>query len=562
MKIKKGEPFPLGVTETEQGVNFSVRVQGGKSCSLLLYRSGMEEPEYRLEMPEDFAKGELRTLLLTEFHAEAYEYNYLIEDEIVTDPYVKSIVGADVWGEDREEGTHKIRGKLLNPSYDWEGDMPLGIPEEEVIAYSIHVRGFTKHSSSKVKHRGTFAGVAEKLPYLKELGVNQIQCMPVYEFNESGTYRNYWGYGKAFCFAPKSAYAAFGDGVKELKDMIKACHREGVEVVLELPFYTGASPLLMIDCLRYYRTEYHVDGFLLNDYLAPMNCILDDPLLKRTKLLKKQDDFQTVMRRFLKGDEGMIGDVTYWLKHLGQPEGCYNYITSHNGFTLSDLVSYDGKHNELNNEKNQDGPVYNYSWNCGVEGPTRKRAVAELRKKQVRNAFCLLLLSQGTPCILYGDEFGNSQKGNNNVYCQDNLLSWLDWRKLEKEQELFAFVKFLIRFRKEHHVFCPAEEMSGFDKTACGVPDVSYHGRDAWQIPAEVASRQLGVYYHEGTEDCFVAYNMHWEKHSFALPSLKKGKKWYMVFSTADGGIKQEEILSGQKEIIVEERSVTALVGR
>ena len=232
---------------------------------------------------------------------------------------------------------------------------------------------------------------------------------------------------------------------------------------------------------------------------------------------------------------------------------------------MCDLVSYDGKHNEANGENNQDGPDYNFSWNCGAEGPTRKKGVLELRDRQMKNAFALVLLAQGTPCILAGDEFANSQKGNNNVYCQDNLTGWLDWRKLEREEELFAFVKGLIAIRKGYPVFCPEEELRGMDQTCCGVPDVSYHGENAWQAPSEVSSRQLGVYYSgavlEG-EDCFVAYNMHWLKHTFALPALPKGKKWYKIASTEDGILKKAELLKNQRSVELDERTVMMLAGR
>ena len=218
---------------------------------------------------------------------------------------------------------------------------------------------------------------------MKELGINQIQCMPVYEFEENDKYVNYWGYGPAFWFAPKSAYAASGNAEKELKDLVKACHKEGIEVVLDMPFVSGLPHRMIEDCIRYYKMEYHIDGFIINPFNAPAEELRRDPLLKNTKILKKQDDFQNVMRRFLKGDEGMVRDVMWWQRHLSKEEGIFNYITNHTGFTLQDLVSYDGKHNEKNGEKNMDGPDYNYSWNCGAEGPSRKKAVTELRKNQV-----------------------------------------------------------------------------------------------------------------------------------------------------------------------------------
>lgn len=255
----------------------------------------------------------------------------------------------------------------------------------------------------------------------------------------------------------------------------------------------------------------------------------------------------------------------YWLRHISEKDGIFNCITNQNGFTLCDLVSYDRKHNEANGENNQDGPEYNYSWNCGAEGMTRKKAVASLREQQVRNAFFLLLLAQGTPCILAGDEFGNTQKGNNNVYCQDNPTGWTDWSRLEQKRELHDFVKGLIAIRKRYPVFAPKEEMRGMDQARCGIPDVSYHGESAWRVPAEVYSRQLGVYYSgmaAGGEDCFIAYNMHWIEHSFALPALPRKKKWYKIASTKEGVLDEPECVKNQRNVVLKERMIMVFAGR
>ena len=566
MREVQGQPLPLGINISGDHVNFSVAVPEGERCWLLLYRAGEEEPKERYEMTE--AIGEVRFLALEGMDPADYEYNYMIGGEVTVDPYARGLAGRDIWGKERDIQKHEVRGVLKNGRYDWEGDEPLKLPFHSIVAYSLHVRGFTKHTSSGVKKKGTFSGVVEKLPYLKDLGFNQIQCMPVYEFEECGRFRNYWGYGPAYYFAPKSAYAASGDGERELKDMVKACHKEGIEVVLEMPFTGDTSKQLMEECLRYYCLEYHIDGFLLNPYVAPMDAIHADPILKHTKILVHDTGFQTVMRRFLKGDEGMVRDVMYWLRHQSETKEILNMITGQTGFTLRDLVSYDGKHNEANGEQNQDGPDYNYSWNCGAEGPSRKKAVTELRKNQTRNAFFLLLLAQGTPCILAGDEFGNTQKGNNNVYCQDNPVGWLDWSGLEKHPELHDFVKELIAFRKKHPVFWPEKEMTGMTYSKKGVPDVSYHGENAWRVPLEVSSRQLGVYYSgadqtgENDEDCFVAYNMHWLEHTFALPALPKGKKWYRIASTQEGVLDKAEPLDDQKFAEVKERTIMIFSGR
>ena len=563
MKEIQGRPLPLGVTRIGNTMNFSVAVPQEKECQLLLYHAGEKKPCMSFGMKKSI--GEVRYIALEDIDPSEYEYNYEMDGEIVVDPYVKALAGREKWGQARDVQMHEVRGKLDIKEYDWEGDAPLQLPYHSIIAYSLHVRGFTKHSSSKVKAKGTFRGVIEKIPYLKELGINQIQCMPVYDFEENLQYCNYWGYGDAYCFAPKGAYAYSKDAVNELKDMVKSCHREGIEVVLEMPFSGNVPKQMMEECLRYYMMEYHVDGFILNPSSAPMEGICADPILKKTKIMVHQTGFQTVMRRFLKSDEGMIPEVMYWLRHNSLGDRTYNYITNQNGFTLYDLVSYDGKHNEANGKNNQDGPEYNYSWNCGVEGVTRKKAVLELRQQQIKNAFFLLLFAQGTPCILAGDEFENTQKGNNNVYCQDNPVGWLDWSKLEKKKELHDFVKKLIEIRKAYPVFWPEEEMRGIDQVSCGVPDVSYHGESAWRVPSEVSSRQLGVYYSGaavGGDDCFVAYNMHWQEHPFALPALSSGKKWYKIASTSEGVLEEPELLDNQRLVEVAERTIMLVIGR
>ena len=259
----------------------------------------------------------------------------------------------------------------------------------------------------------------------------------------------------------------------------------------------------------------------------------------------------------------MVREVIRQLCRRTPEDGCCNYITSHTGFTLCDLVSYDGKHNEANGERNQDGPDYNYSWNCGTEGPSRKRSVMTLRKNQMKNAFLLLLLSQGTPCILAGDEFGNTQDGNNNVYCQDNETAWLNWGRQKSYEDLFRFVKRLIALRKSNPVFHQRQALLGLDRTACGIPDVSYHGENAWQVKNEVSSRQLGVMYSGagvGDCDCFVAYNMHWLPHSYALPSPGKGKCWHLALDTDRGVLSKSIKLEDQKRIEIRERSIAVLI--
>lgn len=564
MNRTHGLPLPFGVTITNDKMNVAVAVPQGKECEFLLYQEGQQEPVEICDLEEESAIGEVRFIRLDGIENSNYEYVFRIDGEYYVDPYSKALAGRSIWGEPGDMKKGEVRGIVRCQPYDWEGDMPLHLPMNQIVAYSLHVRGFTRHSSSRVKHKGTFKGVIEKIPYFVDLGINQIHCMPVYEFEEcTKTKINYWGYGAGYYFAPKSAYAASGDGETELKDMIKACHRAGIEVVLEMPFDSDTPKQMMEECLRYYVLEYHVDGFILNPVLAPMDAICADPILKKTKILTHRDEFQNVMRRFLKGDEGMVDGVIYWLSH--HTDGNCNYITGQNGFTLNDLVSYDGKHNESNGENNRDGTDYNFSWNCGAEGPSRKKKVNELRKRQIRNAFLLILFAQGTPCILAGDEFGNTQNGNNNAYCQDNAVGWLDWTGLKKKRDTFEFVKALIALRKSHPVFMQKTPLRGQDVIKCGIPDVSYHGEYAWRRPSEISSRQLGVYYCGAVaadDDCFVIYNMHWLEHSFALPVLSKGKKWHLLASTEEGVLEQPRILEKQHDMMVDERTILILAGR
>lgn len=564
MKKVEGYPQPLGVTIKQDKVNFAVSVSSGKKCELLLYRAGKTEPAQVYEMPEEEGLGEIRFLAVEGLDVQKYEYNFRINEKVVLDPYVRELARTRKFGEVPDADLHRVRGRFPTSFYDWEGDHILKLPFEEVVAYSLHVRGFTKHSSSGVKQKGTFAGIVEMLSYLQELGINQIQCMPIYEFDESfGSRLNYWGYGGGYYFAPKAAYSASGHAASELKDMVKACHRAGIEVVLEMPFEEGIQTQTAIECLKYYMLEYHIDGFVINPYNVSWDCLTRDPLLKGTKIMQKDEGFQNTMRRFLKGDEDMVNPVIHALRLNTNANGKCNYITTHTGFTLNDLVSYEAKHNEANGERNLDGPNYNYSWNCGAEGPSRKRYIKNLRKRQIRNAFLLLLTAQGTPCLLAGDEFWNTQKGNNNVYCQDNETAWLDWGRLKRDDSLFQYVKSLITFRKAHPALHQRFPLSGTDRSGCGLPDVSYHGENAWQAPVEVHSRQLGVLYCAAGEQedlCFIAYNMHWLKHSFALPALPKDLEWYRVIETEKGALEEKE--EDPKRIELQARSVAVLMGK
>ena len=560
MKIAVGFPFPQGCTVEGQTANFSVAVPEGQTCELIIYKKGARASAFSQEMPYSDVAGNLHFLSVVLEQPEDYEYCYKIGGKIVPDPYGKAFSGREHWSVSKGKEKRKLRTRIVTDTFDWGKSQFPHLKKEDVIAYSLHVRGFTKHSSSGVAHKGTFDGVTEKLPYLQKLGINQIHLMPVYEFDENQRHVNYWGYGKAYFFAPKASYAA-GDPVNEMKSLVRQMHLAGIEVILEMPFTEGTTFSLILDCLRYWVMQYHVDGFIVNPYICNPDELAKDPVLAKSKILKKEDGFQNVMRRFLKGDEGMIRDVICQLKN--QDTQLYNYIASHNGFTLCDVVSYDGKHNEANGENNLDGPDYNYSWNCGAEGNSRKKAVNELRKNQIFNAFFLLLFAQGMPCILSGDEFMNTQKGNNNAYCQDNLISWLDWNQLSRQEELYTFVCRLIALRKAcmKQIAKKSEDTMG----RSGIPQISYHGEDAWQMPAGRASRQLGVFYHEESteKDFYIAYNMHWLSHSFALPSLPKGMEWVCIAGTKEGVLGEKEAVPVKdKKVQLEERTIKVFVGR
>ena len=559
MKITKGQPYPLGISTNGEEINFAVAVPEGKCAKLLLYTEIEEKPVKEVNLEP--AMGEVCCISISELEREVCYYNFYIDGEVFLDPYVRALAGKYSWGEKKDIKKLEICGKIYPDEYDWENDRNPRIAYEDVIAYSLHVRGFTKDKDSGVNAKGTFEGVVEKLSYLKELGINQVQCMPVYEFEECKEPVNYWGYGDAYYFAPKNAYSHTGDGRKSLKDMVKALHKAGIEVVLEMPFSEKTPKYLAADCLKYYVEEYHVDGFICNQMTAAMDVLKSDPYLKGTKIMEHQTGYKDTMRRFLKGDEGQIYPVIYWLKHISEQSGIFNYITSHSGFTMNDLVSYNEKHNVRNQENNRDGADENNSWNCGKEGPTQYDDIVALRKNQVRNAFVLMMLSQGTPCILAGDEWGNTQLGNNNVYCQDNELGWLNWERFPYHHDLFEFVRDLIALRKMYKVFHPTEEFKEKDLKNCGIPDVSYHGEEAWRADLSWDSRRIGVYYHR-EEDVYIAYNMHWEEGRFALPKLPEHKKWYQKASTKEGVYKTEILLEEQQGQMVNGRSIAVYVGK
>ena len=609
--------YPMGLTKIEGGIHVSVEA-AAKECSLLLFpleeaghkrKAGRKEAA-RISFPPECRLGDVWEMTLLGDGLDECEYAFEADGERFADPCGRSYPGRQQWGkleQVRILPTVPVRQDI----FDWEGDRPLRIAYEDCVVYRAHVRGLTKHVSSGVENRGTFAGVVEKIPYMKALGITTLELLPVAEFREvmmpeqvdGNPYGeseptgklNYWGYAAAYYYAPKASYAGRGKNpATEFKNMVKALHRAGIELVTELYFTGKEPPSSVLEVVRFWVREFHVDGVHLTGE-APSWMMAQDPYLTDTKLWaaswdgvpsgpardkhlgEYNDGFMVDMRRALKGDEEQMNNLIFRNRRNPAGWGVLNYIAGTNGFTMMDMVSYEQKHNEANGEGNRDGSDYNYSWNCGIEGPTRKKKLMELRGKQIRNAVLMVFLSQGTPLLLAGDEFGNSQGGNNNAYCQDNETSWLNWNQEKSHGDLLEFVKYVIAFRKAHPVFHMDREPRVMDYLACGHPDISYHGVNAWRPEFENFRRQIGILYcgeygkrADGTRDdyFFVTYNMHWEPHEFALPNLPREQEWKIAFDTNDNGANgfypqgEELSLENQKKYMVPPRSVVVFIGK
>ena len=605
-----------GVYPLNGGFHFTIDVPEDSDVSLVLYKKHAKEPYMEIPLTERFRSGRIRAVLVKGISAGVYEYNYRINGEIRQDPMAAEISGRERFGMPFPEDKHQIRCGLLGSAYDWEDDRSPEVPYEDMILYMLHVRGFSKTAPGRSSRKGTFAGLMEMIPYLQALGINAVELMPAYEFLEvqekvstSGmvSHRkdqsrvNYWGYTDAYYFAPKRAYASTKDPEREFKDLVKALHKAGILCIMEFYFPADVCTFKAVRALQFWKLYYHVDGFHARGDGLPRNTVLHDGILSGTRLLVDGGDFsgayaknrpegrtaaeytgsfQQDMRRFLKSDEDMVESAIRHIRCNYPDHAVVNYIASQDGFTLSDMVSYNYRHNEENGQDNQDGSSYNYSWNCGVEGPTRKAAVRRMREKQMRNAILLLMLSQGVPMLYAGDEFGNSQNGNNNAWCQDSPVGWLDWKSIKKNQALFDFVKDAIRFRKEYPILHMPSGLTGTDSRALGFPDVSLHGERAWYVNYENTSRMFGIMYNaaygrktsareadEGekkSDYIYIAYNFHWEERSFALPDLPEPYVWTKAADTAEGFYARTGTDGGavRKQIGVGPRSIVILTGK
>ncbi len=558
------------LVKTEQGEEIRACMVSEKGdCGIVFYDRDTGNEMIRYPFPENNRMGNVHFQTIINADAQKMSYLFYEEERLLADPYARGYAQKDVFGKQKDVSAYKAT--VERGTYDWGVDTFPQIPYEESILYCMHVRGFTIHPSSATQAPGTFAGVVEKIPYLKELGITTLELQPVYEFNElpvmtgkeQAFHRsikhkmNYWGYTEGYYYTPKRSYAVSDDPCRECKDMIKALHENGMEVVLQFYFPQTFSRLEVAEVLRFWRRNYHVDGFRIKGIGLPLKELVMDAWLAGCKLFLDEmpygvsvseeketqsykwavcrDDYMWKLRSFLRGDSAVLRDAVMCMNATSKYYGEVRYITNYYGFTLADLVSYERKHNEANGEENRDGAVENFSCNYGVEGKTNRKQVLQKRFLQMKNAMTLLMLSGGIPLFFMGDEFANTQQGNNNPYCQDNEMAWLDWGDIETNRAWYETVKGLIAFRKEYRLFHTASGWTHSDYKGCGYPDLSYHGSDAWLQNWVHTDRHVGMMYCgdyvEGYEGRFyyVGINMHGRSHNLALPTLPKDYEWRVI---------------------------------
>ena len=675
-QVRPGFFLDFGATVIPGGVNFTIQSHKATSCELLLFHREAEEPFAVLPFPDNYRIGFCYSMIVFGLDIEEFEYAYRLDgpsDEkkglrfdrtkILLDPYARAVTGQSHWGH-KNNPQHGYRARVVHSNFDWGQQRHTSIPMEDLIIYELHVRGYTMDASSGVKHPGTFDGLKEKIPYLKGLGVNAVELMPVFEFDEMRDARlidenlllDFWGYNPVSFFAPNTSYSSskeYNREGMELKSLIKELHDQNMEVILDVVFnhtaegnefgpsfsfkgfdnqiyymltpdghyynFSGCGNTLncnhpvvqnmILDCLRYWVIEYRVDGFRFdlasilgrNEDGTPLHqppllrSLAFDSILGNVKLIAEAWDagglyqvgsfpswkrwaewngrYRDDMRRFLKGDDFLSQAAARRI--TGSPDlydpvfrgrnASVNFLTCHDGFTLYDLYSYNEKHNEANGWGNTDGADDNNSWNCGVEGDTTDPSVLALRRKMMMNACAVLMCSRGTPMFLAGDEFADTRYGNNNPYCQDNLISWLDWSLLEKNRALYEFFRYMIHFRKAHA--CIRKDL---EPSYLGFPSMSLHGLTPWKPDLPESSHTACVLF-SGYDDSlhkedlvFLAVNTHWCSAALTLPQLPDGYTWKIAVNTGDK--KQQtftdsEIPAAGSSVLLGERSVIVFVG-
>lgn len=645
-KIRPGFFRMYGACVASNGVSFTINSHGATRCTLLLFKPQAPKPYARIPFPDSYRIGDTYSMLVYDIKPDEFEYAFSFdgpyepakgllfnEENVLLDPYSRAVTGQRKWGEKPEGGKDfEYRARVVKSSFDWGNIKQLEQPFEDLVIYEIHVRGYTKDKSSGVSAPGTFAGLKDKIPYLKDLGINAVELMPIFEFDEMESARvvdgvqlyNYWGYNTVSFFAPNTSYAfneEHNHEGDELKSLIKALKENGIEVILDVVFnhtaegnemgpcfsfkgidnnvyymltpdahyynFSGCGNVMncnhpvvrsfIIDCLRHWAIEYRVDGFRFDlasilgrdQNGAPManppilESLAFDPVLGKMKLIAEAWDagglyqvgsfpswnrwaewngrYRDDMRSFLKGDDGMAGNAITRItgsRDLYSPESrghkaSVNFLTCHDGFTLYDLYSYNEKHNEKNGWNNTDGDNNGHSWNCGAEGETDDPNVNGLRRRLIKNAFAALLCSRGPAMFFAGDEFCNTQFGNNNAYCQDNIISWLVWSRLEEFKEIHDFVRHMIQFRKEHPILRKMTKPS-----SCQFPEISVHNGTPFNASTDYKTKLIGIMYagrnEEDTEDDIVFYcmNAYWEPLVMQLPVLPNGKHWHVDTNT------------------------------
>lgn len=645
-KIRPGFFRMYGACEASNGVSFTINSHGATRCTLLLFKPQASKPYARIPFPDSYRIGDTYSMLVYDIKPDEFEYAFSFdgpyepakgllfnEENVLLDPYSRAVTGQRKWGEKPEGGKDfEYRARVVKSSFDWGNIKQLEQPFEDLVIYETHVRGYTKDKSSGVSAPGTFAGLKDKIPYLKDLGINAVELMPIFEFDEMESARvvdgvqlyNYWGYNTVSFFAPNTSYAfneEHNHEGDELKSLIKALKENGIEVILDVVFnhtaegnelgpcfsfkgidnnvyymltpdahyynFSGCGNVMncnhpvvrsfIINCLRHWAIEYRVDGFRFDlasilgrdQNGAPManppilESLAFDPVLGKMKLIAEAWDagglyqvgsfpswnrwaewngrYRDDMRSFLKGDDGMAGNAITRItgsRDLYSPESrghkaSVNFMTCHDGFTLYDLYSYNEKHNEKNGWNNTDGDNNGHSWNCGAEGETDDPNVNGLRRRLIKNAFAALLCSRGPAMFFAGDEFCNTQFGNNNAYCQDNIISWLDWSRLEEFKEIHDFVRHMIQFRKEHPILRKMTKPS-----SCQFPEISVHNGTPFNASTDYKTKLIGIMYagrnEQDTEDDIVFYcmNAYWEPLVTQLPVLPNGKHWHVDTNT------------------------------
>lgn len=645
-KIRPGFFRMYGACVASNGVSFTINSHGATRCTLLLFKPQAPKPYARIPFPDSYRIGDTYSMLVFDIKPDEFEYAFSFdgpyepakgllfnEENVLLDPYSRAVTGQRKWGEKPEDGKDfEYRARVVKSNFDWGNIKQLEQPFEDLVIYETHVRGYTKDKSSGVSAPGTFAGLKDKIPYLKDLGINAVELMPIFEFDEMESARvvdgvqlyNYWGYNTVSFFAPNTSYAfneEHNHEGDELKSLIKALKENGIEVILDVVFnhtaegnemgpcfsfkgidnnvyymltpdahyynFSGCGNVMncnhpvvrsfIIDSLRHWAIEYRVDGFRFDlasilgrdQNGAPManppilESLAFDPVLGKMKLIAEAWDagglyqvgsfpswnrwaewngrYRDDMRSFLKGDDGMAGNAITRItgsRDLYSPESrghkaSVNFMTCHDGFTLYDLYSYNEKHNEKNGWNNTDGDNNGHSWNCGAEGETDDPNVNGLRRRLIKNAFAALLCSRGPAMFFAGDEFCNTQFGNNNAYCQDNIISWLDWSRLEEFKEIHDFVRHMIQFRKEHPILRKMTKPS-----SCQFPEISVHNGTPFNASTDYKTKLIGIMYagrnEEDTEDDIVFYcmNAYWEPLVMQLPVLPNGKHWHVDTNT------------------------------